>query len=154
MKHLRFFGSVCAVVAICVLTAAPARAQKPVSHETIAVTSAAASGLATTTLRPSGVQVTSCLFTIEGGAIRVWVDTSTPTTSAGHWFSPGLAVLMTSYEVASQFKAIAVGTAATLQVSCIRGPQAVDQAPLVVVSDSGVIGQPCNPLLKASGVCR
>lgn len=131
-------------------------AQLPVSHETVQVTQASASSLATTTINPAGIgQISTCEFSVENGPVRVWVDGTSPTSTTGHWFAAGAHVLMTSYDVARRFQVIAVLAASTLQVTCVKGgPGQTPSTPLVVAYDPNPVGGPCNALLKAAGVCK
>lgn len=145
-----------ALLAVMSLLRVTLAAQQPVSHETVTVGSISATGLAATTVSPSGVgQVSSCAFTVEGGPIRVWVDGTDPTASTGHWFAIGALVVMTTYLAAKQFRVIAVNASATLQATCLKGGAPVTVgAPLVVSYDPGPVGAACNPLTRAAGICR
>lgn len=144
------------IVAACAATAA-AQTQ-PVSHETVAVSTITAVGFATTTLNPAGVgQVSSCLVTIETGAVRMWLDRSTtPTSTSGLGYSPGTQLFIVGNLALSQLRAIAIGQSATMQAQCMRGPDiSSTNPPITVVYDPAMlIGQQCNSLLRAAGSCR
>lgn len=61
---------------------------------------------------------TRAYITVEGAAIRFWVNNgATPTTTQGHLVNDGGSIELTAQEQLNYFKAIAVSGTATLQVS-------------------------------------
>lgn len=113
-----------AAAGICLALAAPAAAQRAVSHQTLSVTVDQAVGLDSTTTAPSGDTVGACRVTVEGGSIRYWTDGTSPTTTSGHLMSAGAPFWLISYPEANLFRAIATHGASgvvLLQVSCFDG---------------------------------
>jgi len=63
-------------------------------------------------------KIAFCTLDPNGGAIRFWMDGSTPTSTEGHYISPGQNIMITGNSNVSNFKAIRASTLdGRLQVS-------------------------------------
>lgn len=160
---MRPFRALLALVLFGLLVA-PARAQQPVTTQTLTVTATTAVGLSTTTLSPAGQPpISNCQGQVQGGSVLVWATQgSTPavasgnTPASGFWLNPGSLFWLTSFIASKQFLAVAVGATATIQFQCARGADMSGSLPPLVVNyDPGTVGVlACNALLRASGYCR
>jgi hypothetical protein len=75
----------------------------PIGKQTGLAIAGTAGGL---TLPTSNVKAQGAIVQNTGGAIRFWVDGSTPTASEGHRLADGGVVVLDSYAECANFKAI------------------------------------------------
>lgn len=148
-----------ALVASVVLTlASPARAQRPASHQTLTVTIDQAVGFLSSTTAPSGVAVSGCRLTVEGGPVRYWTDGTTPTTMSGHLANAGTQFFLVSYPETTLFRALATNGPATIQATCYDGavpPAPASDASLFAANtlSKSIVG-PVMQGVDAAGVVR
>jgi len=74
--------------------------------ETIAVGSTA---VGFTSSKITNCKVAFCTLDPNGGAIRFWIDGSTPTSTQGHYASPGDSIIIVGTNNIRNFKAIKAG---------------------------------------------
>ena len=75
--------------------------------ETITVGSTA---VGFTSSKISNCKIAFCTLDPDGGAIRFWIDGSTPTSTSGHYVAPGGNITIAGPNNISNFKAIKAGT--------------------------------------------
>ena len=74
--------------------------------ETITVSSTA---VGFTSSKITNCKVACCTLDPDGGAIRFWIDGSTPTSTEGHYVAPGQNITIVGANNIRNFKAIKVG---------------------------------------------
>lgn len=89
----------------------------PYAFEKITVGSTPA-GLTQANLKTDGQIIV--FITCEQASIRFRVDGADPTSTDGHILSAGNTLTLETYEVASKFKAISLGTQSILQVTYFK----------------------------------
>lgn len=91
------------------------------AKETLTVAGTAV-GFTSATYAPAGqTPAQEAIVTVEGGPIRYWKDSSTPTATAGHLIGVGGAFILETADEVANFKAIRVtATSATLVTSFRR----------------------------------
>lgn len=95
-----------------------------------------------------------CRGRLETAAIRVVWTSATPTASSGNPVSPGDEVLLGNVNDITNFKAIAQGGSATLNIACTSGTTP-EPSRVIPTTTSQLLGPVCNALLRAAGVpCR